>query len=85
MTRREQLRSDLLGFLDRAEVATGNGEIDTETSLIRSGLIDSLTLFQLFLHVEREVATPLDPTTFDLAEEWDTVNDIVRFIEGRDS
>ncbi len=52
-----------------------------ETSLIRSGLLDSLALFNLALWVEREAGQPFDLTSLDLSREWDTVAGIVEFVE----
>jgi acyl carrier protein len=53
------------------------------TSLIRSGLFDSVILLNLVLWVEEKAGTPIDPTGFDLVEEWDTVADIVKFVGER--
>jgi hypothetical protein len=47
-------------------------DFDDDTSLIRSGLLDSMALFKLALWVEERVAPGLDLTTFDLSTEWDT-------------
>ena len=51
------------------------------TSLVRSGILDSLALYRLILWIEEQVGKPVDPTKFDLAEELDTIGDIVRFAE----
>jgi acyl carrier protein len=59
------------------------GEIKDDTPLLRSGLFDSLALFNLVVWVEEQIDAPVDPTTFDLLKEWDTVADIVIFIENR--
>jgi acyl carrier protein len=83
VTRPERLRAELLEFAQHARGPGVDGRLDAETSLIRSSLFDSLALFQLYLHVEELTDAPLDPTTFDIAEEWDTVNDIVDFIQAR--
>ena len=53
---------------------------DDHTSLIRSGLLDSTALFELVLWVEERVEPGLDLSTFDLAEEWDTVAKLLAFI-----
>jgi len=60
-----------------------DGPVDTDTPLIASGLFDSLALFNLVVWIEQQVGAPIDPTAVDLAKEWDTVDDIVRFIERR--
>jgi acyl carrier protein/GNAT superfamily N-acetyltransferase len=52
-----------------------------DTSLIRSGLIDSMGLFNIALWIERESGTRLDPNAFDPARDWDTVADIVSFVK----
>jgi len=59
----------------------GGAVLADDTSLIGSGLVDSLALFNLAAWVEREVGRPLDLTSFDLGTEWDTMASIVRFIE----
>jgi len=55
-------------------------EVGLTTPLVTSGLFDSSALFNLVLWVEEKIGTPVDPTTFDLVKEWDTVTDVVSFI-----
>lgn len=76
------LHEQLLAFIRNTDVALAE-DFGSDTSLIRSGLFDSLALFQLLLWVEDKLGSPIDLLNFDLAAEWDTVNDIVRFIEAR--
>ncbi len=54
-----------------------------DTPLIHSRLLDSLALFHLVEWIEREVGGPLDPSTFDFASDWNTVEEILDFIEKR--
>ena len=54
---------------------------DGDTSLVRSGILDSLVLYQLILWVEQRVGRPVDLTQFDLASELDTISSITRFVE----
>jgi acyl carrier protein len=56
-------------------------DLGDDTSLIRSGLLDSTALFDLALWVEERVAPGLDLTSFDLSEEWDTLARLQAFIE----
>ena len=56
-------------------------ELDSATPLIQSGLLDSLGLVRLAIWIEEEVGRSLNPGTFDLATEWNTVSDIVAFIK----
>ena len=57
-----------------------------DTPLIRSGLLDSLALFNLVLWVEEQTGQPLDPTTVDIRHDLDCVASILRFVaaSGRD-
>jgi acyl carrier protein len=57
------------------------GELTDETSLIKSGLLDSLALLQLAMWIEVEMNSEVDLATIDLSKEWDTIADIIRFIE----
>jgi acyl carrier protein len=52
-----------------------------ETSLVRSGVLDSLALYRLILWIEEQVGKPVDPTAIDLASELDTINDVVGFVQ----
>jgi acyl carrier protein len=60
-------------------------ELGLTTPLITSGLFDSSALFNLVLWVEEKIGAPVEPATFDLVKEWDTVTDVVSFIEKRRS
>jgi len=51
------------------------------TSLIQSGILDSAGLFHVALWVEREIGDGFDFTAFDLAAEWDTMEQIVTFVQ----
>jgi len=51
-----------------------------QSSLIKSGLLDSLALFNLALWVEAEIGAPIDLATIELAECWDTAAAIAVFI-----
>ncbi len=76
------LRDELVALVRSWDVDLGE-ELRDDTSLIKSGLFDSLALWNLVLWVEKSIGSPLDPSSFDLAEEWDTVADLVRFVDKR--
>jgi acyl carrier protein len=82
VSRRRHLRAELL----RAVVPADHdaiGELTETSSLIRSGVVDSQGLLNMALFVEREIGRPVDFTAIDLAIEWDTIADVIRFIEAR--
>jgi acyl carrier protein len=60
-----------------------DGKIQNDTSLIRSGLIDSLGLFKLALWIEMEIGSTLQIASLDPSNEWDTMADILKFVENR--
>ena len=76
---RRNLRTKLVAMIE-ASNAELDGRLADETSLIKSGKLDSLGLFNLAIFVEREVGHKVDIASFDLATEWDTITDIVNFI-----
>ena len=74
------LRDELVQVIAASGAPLPNDLAD-DTSLIRSGLLDSTALFDLALWVEERVAPGLDLTSFDLSEEWDTLARLQAFIE----
>ncbi len=76
-----RLREDLYAFLGQYQLRL-EGPLDDDTSLIAAGVLDSLALFNLVLWVEKQIGQSVNPTSTDLAREWDTVRLILRFIEG---
>ena len=74
------MRAELLQLL-RENAPALEQELTDETSLIRSGLIDSLVLFHLALWIESKINVPFDLSSIDLSNEWDTVEAILRFVK----
>ena len=74
------IRTQLVTFL-RNTLLDPNLDIRDETSLIRSGLLDSSALFNLTLWIEEHAISPVDPASFDLSREWDTIAGILNFID----
>jgi acyl carrier protein len=74
------LQDRLITFIEEQNVEL-NCDLNENTSLIKSGLFDSLALFNLAIWIEEEISTHIDPTTFDLSKEWDTIADIINFIQ----
>lgn len=55
-------------------------DFDARTSLLASGLFDSLALFNLTLWIETKICGDIDPTSVDIAKEWDSIASIARYI-----
>ena len=77
---RDARREELLALLRECDV-DADGPLEDETPLISSGLLDSLGLFRVALWVEEQTGRPIDPATFDLAQEWDSIGFILDFID----
>jgi acyl carrier protein len=75
-TLREQLRA-LIAEFARPE----DGAIDDDTPLISSARVESIALLNVALWVEEQVDATVEITSFDLAMEWDTVAQILDFVE----
>jgi len=54
--------------------------IDDDTSLIASGILDSLALFRLVVWIEEKIGRNVDPTSMDLVRECDSVRRILDFV-----
>lgn len=70
----------LVAFIEGQDLEL-DSELKETTSLIKSGLMDSLALFNLATWIEGEINSQVDLTAFDISEEWDTVANILSFIE----
>jgi acyl carrier protein/GNAT superfamily N-acetyltransferase len=57
--------------------------LEPDTAIFATGFFDSLALTKLVLWVEETIGAPIDPTTFDLRQEWATVAGLAAFIAQR--
>ncbi len=80
-----ELREDLLQFVTKTlrdlGVSPPSGGLTDETSLLKSGLFDSMAVLNLVAWVEAHSGAPLDPIKVDPIKQWDTMRDILRFCE----
>jgi len=58
-----------------------SSDLGDDTPLISEGFVDSLGLFKLALWIETQTGTPIDLTSTDPSGEWDTIVDILAFVE----
>lgn len=59
------------------------GPLRDETSLIASGLLDSLALLQIAEWISEQLGGALDLESVDVRTEWDSVADILAFLARR--
>ena len=78
--REEQLVKLVEELLEEAEQVV-DGPLEDDTSLIESGLLDSVSLLQVADWVDDQMSGQLDLKNTNIAEEWDTIEQILRFIE----
>jgi len=52
-----------------------------DTALLSSGRLDSMAVFQLLMWIEARVGHAIDVTAIDMPAQWNTVNDIIAFVE----
>jgi acyl carrier protein len=74
------LHDRLLRFLEELDLELDD-KLKEDTPLIKSGILDSLSLFKLAAWVEQNVGIQVDLREFNLIEEWDTIADILNFVE----
>jgi acyl carrier protein len=76
------VRDDLIEFLNRT-LKDLNVQLDSElrddTSLLQSGLLDSMAILSLVGWIEEETGASLDLMTIEITKEWDTIADILEF------
>jgi len=75
-----QLRTRLISLIQELNILP-NPELREDTSLLRSGLLDSLALVRLAEWIQAAVGPSVDLLQFDLSKEWDTILGIERFIQ----
>jgi acyl carrier protein len=76
--RADRLLALVRELLEAAEI---EAEVDVSTSLLRSELLDSLALLEIASWVDDEMSGGLDLETTRIREEWDSVADILTFID----
>jgi acyl carrier protein len=70
----------LITFFKRQEL----GYVQTlrpDESLIKSGIVNSLALFNMAIWIEQEIGSPIEFADINLPDDWDTIERIVAFIE----
>ena len=75
----ERLRGKLLAAIESSDLGF-HGRVKDDTSLIQSGILDSLGLFNVALIIEHEIGSELDLASFDLSHDWDTLAGMLRFV-----
>jgi aryl carrier-like protein len=76
---RAQLVALIRELLDEGDEAFDD-ELRGDTSLIRSGLLDSLAILRLAEWIDERVAQPIDLNTTDIGGEWDTIDSLLDYV-----
>jgi acyl carrier protein len=58
-----------------------SSDVDDHSSLIGSGIIDSLALFNLILWIEAKSGRTIDPAAVNVTRDWDTVAAILQYLD----
>jgi len=77
---RDRLRLFIEGIL-KGSGQDLNGQLQDDTSLLQSGILDSLAVLQLAGWIESEAKSATDLATVDLPNEWDSISKIMDFVE----
>ena len=65
------------------ERGESSADLNDTSSLIRSGLLDSLALLQVAIWIEKQTSTRIDLRSLDMREEWDSIRDICAYVDKR--
>ena len=76
--RSERLLALVRELLEAAEIDV---EVDENTSLLRSELLDSLAVVQIAGWVNDELSGRLDLESVNIREEWDSIAAILAFVD----
>jgi acyl carrier protein len=80
LAERDALRAELRQVI--LELAPAQeASLTDDAPLISSGFMESVTLLNVALWVEEQIQSSVDVTAFDLAAEWDSIRDILAFVE----
>lgn len=55
--------------------------LEDDTSLIGSGVLDSLALFNLILWIEQKTGRSIEPTSVNPVAEWDSITRILQYVQ----
>lgn len=80
MRRRERLVEFLEELLEHFHPGSET-TLEGDTSLIQSGLLDSLAILQLAEWIVEECREGLDVSTVDIRVRWDSIDSILDFVD----
>ena len=79
----DELRKQLCQFVQE-QLGSAGVELETpltdSTSLLQSGVLDSLAILHLASLIEKFISEPMDLATVNIAEEWDSIDQIMEFV-----
>jgi GNAT superfamily N-acetyltransferase/acyl carrier protein len=78
--RRLALRRELRALIRSWNPALSS-DVDEHSSLIASGVIDSLSLFNLILWIEAKSGRTIDPAVVNVTRDWDSIAAILQYLD----
>lgn len=75
------LRENILNYL-HTELGINTSDIDDDTPLFSSSLLDSFSMVDLIAFIEKDAAISISPTEVSL-DNLDSVGRILKFVHGR--
>ena len=75
------IRDEIYAFFETLDLELPD-DLNDQTHLFDTGLLDSLALFNLLTWIEHRTGQSINPTVIDVRREWATIDHIVSFIEG---
>lgn len=77
---RQELKSVIAQLVVKSGSAL-NGDLRDDTSLVQSGLIESMAVLELAECISGLLGGPVDLTNTDISREWDSIDGIMAFLD----
>lgn len=74
------IRQNIIGYMAGRVPEALTSTLNDQTPLLTSGVLDSIGVLELMMHLETSFNIPIDDMDFD-AENLETIGSLVRFVE----
>lgn len=76
----DDIRQNIIGYMAGRVPEALTATLSDHTPLLTSGVLDSIGVLELMMHLETSFNIPIDDLDFD-AENLETIGSLVRFVE----